>query len=108
MLEPLLPALMAVRAQRLQLAIPEFDGIVVVRLDMVRDACRDNSAFAQAHRAKRLALPCRATCPFNEIPLLIASASLYYQLAAFPFGNSTAQNIVSNTNEIFSAAACAD
>jgi len=47
--------------------------------------------------------PCSATCPFNKSPLLIASASLYYQLAAFRFGNATTQNVVSNTNDIFSA-----
>jgi hypothetical protein len=47
---------MAVRAQRLELAIPEFDGIVVMRLDMVRDTCRDDPAFTQAHGAKRLVL----------------------------------------------------
>jgi hypothetical protein len=44
------------RAQRLQLTIPEFDRIVVMRLDMVRDTCSDDRAFAQAHRTKRLVL----------------------------------------------------
>jgi hypothetical protein len=49
-------ALVTVRAQRSQLAIPEFDRIVVMRLDMVRDACRGDLAFAQAHCAQRLML----------------------------------------------------
>jgi hypothetical protein len=56
MFEPFLAALMTVRAQRLQLTIPEFDRIVVMRLGMVRDTCRDDLAFAQAHRTKRLVL----------------------------------------------------
>src|SRR5262249_26402947 len=56
MFEPFLAALVTVRAQRLQLTIPEFDRIVVMRLDMVRDTCRDDLAFAQAYRTKRLVL----------------------------------------------------
>src|SRR5215831_4601195 len=56
MFEPFLAALVTVQAQRLQLTIPEFDRIVVMRLDMVRDTCRDDLAFAQAHRTKRLVL----------------------------------------------------
>src|SRR5262245_52970838 len=31
-------------------------AIVVMRLDMVHDTCRDDLAFAQAHRTKRLVL----------------------------------------------------
>jgi len=113
MFEPFLAALVTVRAQRLQLTIPEFDRIVVMRLDMVRDTCRDDLAFAQAHRTKRLVLKltARPAMPRGFVvqpahstksPLLIAPA--YYQLAVFRFGNSTTQNVVSITNDIFSAA----
>src|SRR5262249_57463655 len=54
MFEPFLAALVTVRAQRLQLTIPEFDRIVVMRLDMVRDTCRDDLAFPQAYRTNNL------------------------------------------------------
>ena len=53
-------ALVAVRAQRLQLAILEFDRIAAVRLDVVGDARRDHSAFRQAQCAQRLALQLKA------------------------------------------------
>jgi hypothetical protein len=56
MFESFLAALVTVQAQRLQLTIPEFNRIVVMRLDMVRDTSRDDLAFAQAHRTKRLVL----------------------------------------------------
>jgi hypothetical protein len=55
-LDVLVPALVAMRAQRLQLAIPEFDRIVVVGLDVIGDASCDDFAFAQAHRTQRFAL----------------------------------------------------
>jgi hypothetical protein len=111
--EPFLAALVTVRAQRLQLAIPEFDRIVVMRLDMVRDKCRDDLAFAQAHRTKRLVLKltARPALPRGFVvqpahstksPLLIAPHIL--SACDFPIWNSTAQNVVSITNDIFSAA----
>ena len=104
MFEPFLAAFVTVRAQRLQLTIPEFDRIVVMRLDMVRDTCCDDLAFAQAHRTKRLVLKltARPAMPRGFVvqpahstksPLLIASTSLYYQLAVFRFGNATTQNV---------------
>jgi len=56
MLDSLLPAFVAARAQRLQLAVPELNRIAAVRLDVISDADVDHSAFCQAHRAERLAL----------------------------------------------------
>ena len=102
------------RAQRLQRASPEFLRNVAVWFDMIGDTGSDDLAFAQAHRTKRLALKLttRSAMPRGLVvqpahptksPLLIASTSLYYQLAAFRFGNATTQNVVSNTNDIFSA-----
>jgi hypothetical protein len=45
MLEALLPAFVAMRAQALQLASLEFHRIVVMRLDVVGDACSNDLAF---------------------------------------------------------------
>ena len=101
------------RAQRLQRASAEFLRNVAVWFDMIGNAGSDDLAFAQAHRTKRLALKLTTR---SEMPRGLvmqpahstkspadSSASLYYQLAAFRFGNATTQNVVSNTNEIFSA-----
>jgi|SRR6516225_4217278 len=109
---------MAMRAQRLQRASAEFLRNVAVWFDMIGNAGSDDLAFAQAHCTKRLALklttrsemprglvmqPAHSTkSPADRSPA-DSSASLYYQLAAFRFGNATTQNVVSNTNEIFSA-----
>jgi hypothetical protein len=95
---------MAMRAQRLQRATPEFLRNVAVWFDMIGDTGSDDLAFAQAHRTKRLALKLttRSAMPRGLVvqpahptksPLLIASTSLYYQLAAFRFGNATTQNV---------------
>jgi hypothetical protein len=54
MLETLLPAFMAMRAQVLQLAAPEFNRIVVMWNDVIGDASSDDSAFTQASLAQRL------------------------------------------------------
>src|SRR5207244_6716005 len=92
----------AMRAQRLQRASPVFLRNVAVWFDMIGDTGSDDLAFAQAHRTKRLALKLttRSAMPRGLVvqpahstksPLLIASASLYYQLAAFRFGNATTQ-----------------
>jgi hypothetical protein len=56
MLEALLPALMAMSAERLQFAIPEFDWIVVVWLDMTGGVGCNDLAICQAHCTKRFAL----------------------------------------------------
>ena len=106
------------RAQRLQRASPEFLRNVAVWFDMIGNAGSDDLPFAQAHCTKRLVLklttrsamprglvmqPAHSTkSPADRSPA-DSSASLYYQLAAFRFGNATTQNVVSNTNEIFSA-----
>jgi len=45
MLEALLPAFVAMRAQALQLASLEFHRIIVMRLDVVGDACSNDLAF---------------------------------------------------------------
>jgi hypothetical protein len=58
MFEALLSALVA---QRLKLAAPEFDRIVVVRLDVVSDASSDDTAFTQAPFAQRLHAQLRAS-----------------------------------------------
>jgi len=47
---------MAMRAQRLQRASPEFLRKVAVWFDMLGDTGSNDLAFAQAHRTKRLAL----------------------------------------------------
>ena len=56
MLEAFLATLVTVRAQALQLAVPELDWIAAVRLDVIGDAGGDDSSIGQAHRAQRLAL----------------------------------------------------
>jgi hypothetical protein len=61
MFEALLSALVAMRAQRLKLAAPEFDRIVVVRLDVVSGASSDDTAFTQAPFAQRLHAQLRAS-----------------------------------------------
>src|SRR5215813_4738426 len=54
MLEALLPAFMAMRAQALQLAAPELERIVVVWRNVIGNACGCDLAFAQAPLAQRL------------------------------------------------------
>src|SRR5262245_37784623 len=93
---------MAMRAQRLQRASPEFPRNVAVWFDMIGNVGSDDLAFAQAHSTKRLALKLttRSAMPRGLVmqpahstksPLLIASGSLYHQRPAFRFGNSTTQ-----------------
>jgi hypothetical protein len=93
---------MAMRAQRLQRASPEFLRNVAVWFDMIGNAGSDDLPFAQAHCTKRLALKLttRSAMPrglvmqpahLTKSPMLIASANLPYQLAAFLFGNATTQ-----------------
>jgi hypothetical protein len=55
MLEALLPAFVAMRAQALQLASLEFHRMVVMRLDVVGDACSNDLPSAK-HIAQRLFL----------------------------------------------------
>jgi hypothetical protein len=56
MLEALLSTLVAVRAQRLHLAVPELHRIAAMWLDVIGDLGRDDLAFAQAHCAQRFTL----------------------------------------------------
>lgn len=56
LLDAFLAALMAMCAQGLQFAAPEFDWIVMVRHDVIGDFGRDDAAFAQAPFAQWLAL----------------------------------------------------
>ena len=58
---------MAVRAQALQFAAPEFDGIVVVRHDMIGDASYNDFALCQAHRAQRLQAQLSASAAVPEV-----------------------------------------
>src|SRR5262249_3499892 len=111
MFEPFLAALVTVQAQRLQLTIPEFDPLVMIRHDVGRDPCRDDLAFAQTHRTKRLVLKltARPATPrgfvvqpaHSQNPLLIARI---LSPCGFPILKLNPANLVSITNDIFSAA----
>jgi hypothetical protein len=86
MLEALLPRLMTVAAQRLQLAAPEFDRIVVVRHDVIGDARHDDAAFAKTPFAQwlRAQLSACASVPKRFVSLgpINAQIAAGYALAA--------------------------
>jgi hypothetical protein len=79
MLEPFIAALMAVCAQRLQLAVPELVRIAMMRLDVIGDAGSDVFAFAQSALAQRLRsqLSASASVPKRFVVKLTHPSSLF-------------------------------